>query len=894
MLWNIVYHFIDYVLKKNIDLNLNHPITGAIMKEMECLSNLLQACTRKTEEFACSVDDKYMVWLLEIEEEARKMFNNDFNAEPELMPKTPSQKRRRKKRTSILPDENQDGKTRRISRRKSNVSWSTSVRRLSTKYQNKPADTSIQEFQEQPKRLTRAQASNAHPPVAEKPLAESPELVQKLVLRVSITEGDRKSAEMHVTDTVPLGTDPAKSPAPDHELPESASPVTPGANSRAIGKLILAHSSTPKQVSANLETIDLTKVSPQPAVEPEKEQKLDFSDTCTTPTGSRSDRRSVRRSLVVRQSTGHHASLVSKYSLATKRDSMTRKSVRKSIRRSISKKRAAMESSASSYKSYQSSVEIVDEEVTIKIRTDPEQTAQGTKDSAPKSPRRSARSRCFNKIAISNVPESDVSQKRITRRQSQTATVEESDAQCVRRKSYKRAVDEVSDDEQPVEPELQSPPRKKTPSPPCPPSKVVKPPPHMKSFLHTVQKNQLLMMTPGSIGKNFMVKTFIKRNTPLKTDPKEKERQRLETLRKKEEAEIQRKQKIEEEKKRKQEELKIRREERLRKVLQARERVEQLEEEKKKKIEQKFAQIDEKSEKVREDRLAEEKAKKKLIAKKQEDAENRRRQEEEMRRLKTKQMEEEERRNQELLQKKREEEEQERLRKLAEAKKLAEQRQAEQEREKQREQQLAAEREQQRLKLEREKERLEKERALQLQKELERAAQEKERQCREAEERKKKELQECLEKLQKDETKEQKAVAQTSALDVTVDIAKSPVSESYEMTPKGYKQPTTKINAENYGMDLNSDDSTDDESMPRKPIPAWASGNQLAQAMRQQYFNPIDVNKLCGTIENPKLEDIFNKSKPRYFKRTSSAVWHSPPMNSTRQHLAVGYGLKKY
>lgn len=41
------------------------------------------------------------------------------------------------------------------------------------------------------------------------------------------------------------------------------------------------------------------------------------------------------------------------------------------------------------------------------------------------------------------------------------------------------------------------------------------------------------------------------------------------------------------------------REERLRKVLQARERVEQMQEEKKKQIEQKFAQFDEKSEKVR-------------------------------------------------------------------------------------------------------------------------------------------------------------------------------------------------------------------------------------------------------------------------------------------------------
>lgn len=37
----------------------------------------------------------------------------------------------------------------------------------------------------------------------------------------------------------------------------------------------------------------------------------------------------------------------------------------------------------------------------------------------------------------------------------------------------------------------------------------------MRSFLHTVQKNQLLMMTPNSLGRTSVMKSFIKQSGKL-------------------------------------------------------------------------------------------------------------------------------------------------------------------------------------------------------------------------------------------------------------------------------------------------------------------------------------------------------------------------------------------
>uniref|UniRef100_A0A3Q1FC88 Inner centromere protein ARK-binding domain-containing protein n=1 Tax=Acanthochromis polyacanthus TaxID=80966 RepID=A0A3Q1FC88_9TELE len=402
--------------------------------------------------------------------------------------------------------------------------------------------------------------------------------------------------------------------------------------------------------------------------------------------------------------------------------------------------------------------------------------------------------------------------------------------------------------------------------------------PNMRSFLHTVQKNQMLMMTPNSLGRTAVIKSFIKHTTPLKADPKTKERHKLEALKKKMEQEEERMKKMEEEKKRKQDELKRKRDERLKRVFEAKVKEEQREEEKKKKIEQKMAQIDEKNDK----RQAEEKAKKKVTLKRLEEQEQKKKLEEEAKKKKIQQAEEE-KRQLELLAKKKAEEEEQRARKLAEARKALELKR-EQERELERERQAAAERE-----------RVEKEKAIALQRELERAAREKE--IRELEQRRKAlEEKRKLEEQQRLAAKE-KAFKETEAAKLKEatqrSVLNTPVGkggginvvdceqsspQSYVITPKGNNKPLiTSKSLEDYGMDQNSDDSTDDESAPRKAIPSWAEGPNLQQIIMKQYFNPPDLDSFFGIVEPPKLESIFYKSKPRYFKRTSSAVWNSPP-----------------
>ncbi|XP_030587915.1 inner centromere protein B isoform X1 [Archocentrus centrarchus] len=817
------------------------------MNALLSVRSLMQMFDGKVQDFIGEIDNVHKVWLEEIQQEANRMFSRDFNTEPELMPRTPSQKKNsRRKRVSLGRQEENQANRRFSKGRRSNLRGS-SVKTLHFIAEEEPvseSSTSEASCTTQPKRTTRRKKLT-NPEVVDD-VSQSPHGSNQAE-EAELMEKEEVIKTKEVNDAEVESNDVGGNAQP----PESCKIHLPE---------VVVSVSHAERLSAEL------------AKEREPSPGRTAAKIAIAETSQSSRRSSVRCSLKLR------------HSLAGLRHSMTQESVRRASRRSMLKRKGARtgNSTCSSKVSEDSCMEEEEEEEMEKEKENREvaseaapEKSQGTPEGVQPSLVRVTRSVAANspKLAppslfISAMKVSTLNRAIVAKKQQTSLSALRSS------RSTKRKAPDTTDES----------PTKRF-SPPKKSQSAIKP--HMKSFLHTVHKNQMLMMTPNSVGRTAVIKSFIKHNTPLRIDPKlntsivTKERNKLEALKKKQEQEEERMRKMEEDKKKKQEELKRKRDERLRRVLEAKVKEEQREEEKKKKIEQKMAQIDEKNDK----RLAEEKAKKKVALKRQEELEQKRKMEEDARK---KIQQEEEKRQQELLAKKKAEEE---ARKALEL-------------ERERERQAAAERE-----------RVEKEKALALQRELERAAREKE--MRELEEKRKAlEEKRKLEEQQRlaakeraakelEAAKKREAAAQEAAktqtaagLNVTVDIERSVIStpvgkggglnvtvdiehsspQSYAITPKGGDKPLIlSKSSDDYGMDQNSDDSTDDESAPRKPIPSWAEGPNLQQIIMKQYFSPPDLDSFFGTIEPPRLENIFYKTKPRYFKRTSSAVWHSPP-----------------
>ncbi|XP_027858364.1 inner centromere protein A isoform X5 [Xiphophorus couchianus] len=818
--------------------------------------SLAEMFVGKTQEFINEIENVHMVWLEEIQQEANRMFSRDFNAEPELMPKTPSQKKNSRRRR-VSAGRQEESQARRFSKGKRSNLRGSSVKPFNLI----PEEEAISE-------VSTSKASNPPKPkrATRKNKQTKPEDVDE---SLSFSDSSKQEDVQNKKQELVKEED-------EVDKIQKVNAETKSDNASITSQ------SPPKIRSAEL----VVNISAEDRLSAELANKPEASPgrTATKIAIAAADRRSRRSSA--------RCSLKLRHSLAGLRHSMTQESIRRASRRSMLKRmstRMGTSTSSSSNTGGSSALmESADEDnEEVKAETEdivddlPEKASEASKPESGREVPVPAVERVTRSVAANSPklapPPLFCSVVKMSTPAKKSVAAARKQSQATQRSSLstKRKA-----------PDTEYSPTKRF-SPPKKSQSTMKP--SMRAFLHTVNKNQMLMMTPSSIGRTAVIKSFIKQATPLKVDPKinmgtvTKERHKLEALRKKQEQEEERMRKMEEEKKKKQEEQKRKREDRIKRVFEAKVKEDLREEEKKKKIEQKMAQIDEKNDK----RQAEEKAKKKLAAKRQEELEQKKKLEEEARKKKIQQ--EEEKRQQELAAKKKAEEEEQQTRKALE-------RQREQELE--RERQAAAERE-----------RVEKEKALALQREVERAAREKEKreleeQRKALEDKRKLEEQQRLAAKEKalkerEEAKRREAAAAEAqkllnktvdleysvmktpagkgGLNVTVDLQEMSV-QSYAITPDGgNKMLTISKNPEDYGMDQNSDDSTDDESAPRKPIPSWAEGANLKQLMGKQYFNPIDVDSIFGPIEPLRLENIFYKSKPRFFKRTSSAVWHSPP-----------------
>ncbi|XP_064281783.1 inner centromere protein-like isoform X1 [Passer domesticus] len=810
---------------------------------------LLEVCGQRLSRFLSDAQHKHLAWLREVEEQGMRMLKSSFRDEPMLLPKTPSQRRKlRKRQSSWMREENKELSRRRLSRRRSGVKLqSSSLSSQQCLRQEQPPspgcegqDVSVSScapgsqaaIAPQRPALPGRQPEESHLECQECPQgAAGGDAALPAVLGEQLPEVDAADELQEVP--VLLAEQPGRDGEQD---PRRASTSTPKA----------AQNGDPAALQGD--------------ASPRGLEALLFQDSPSKSAAQKS--RTRRRSGLGAPRKSHRASLAEKCSLASRRENMIRRSI------SRARKAAARESSsASSRVSCQSSLEaFVEEDVTSSTRPElepnsPREKAPGDvlvpstspRAASPPAQHLSPLEEQAGNAAGSHANPSSEPQK--SQEQPHCAKPLESSSR-IWMKGCKQALGVLWHGQQtggkvlsPLDEKHKSL-ANQAPSTPSPASKAVRP---LKNFLQ---------------GQGGGIKDFIKRNTPtrshLKGDFVEKERQRLENLRKKQEAEEQRKKKVEEEKRQRQAEMKQKREERLRKALQARERAEQMEEKKKKRVEQKILQSDEK---VREEKVAEERSKRKG-SKKHGEAEAR----------KQKSLRGEENEQQEPLQKRREDEVKERGKTVLELKNLLEQKQLGQAKERYPKQRG-------------------KEKPPQAQQEPAALAG---KATKGKQSPKELPLGPGLEKryeppesffpalniwLQAEreadgqqQPREEKKPIPPAAPGTRPNKVKKSLSTSCLGSLKGAPEPASPpANENSYGLDLNSDDSTDDESNPRKPIPAWADGAQLQEAIVHQYYHPVDLDALFGAIPSPKLEDIFYKNKPRYFKRTSSAVWHSPP-----------------
>lgn len=101
---------------------------------------------------------------------------------------------------------------------------------------------------------------------------------------------------------------------------------------------------------------------------------------------------------------------------------------------------------------------------------------------------------------------------------------------------------------------------------------------------------------------------------------------------------------------------------------------------------------------------------------------------------------------------------------------------------------------------------------------------------------------------------------------------------NYEVTPL---QPPKLKDIDNYDVStLGSEDDTDDDEEPSKPIPSWATQQNLVQKVKQQNFSMVNFTRLFRSASQAEinLEKIFKTKRRKFTERSSSANWTCPPV----------------
>lgn len=474
-------------------------------------------CGQRLSRFLYDAEHKRLAWLREVEEQGMRMLDSNLGAEPGLMPRTPSQRRRsRKRQSSCLKDYTKELGRRRLSRRRSSIKL-VSSKPGSQGHQSKeqPLDPSCGVVEPQ------GNAAAELPALTGEGAAEAPGPSRTQAGYPQRCPGG--ACEATAREQSPQGD--AATEWQD-EAPVTGVPAGPTARRGQAAPGRRTSTSTPKAARAG----DPAVLQGDGAAPDLGELLLQGSDSQVTTVGPRARRCSGRRSSLSAPHASRGASLAKQCSLASRRESM----IRRSISRAMARKAAARESSsASSRVSCQSSLEVFVEEDVAGTRPglelDP-QSERAPEDTLPSSKSTQAAS---SPAQHSSPPEQQAgndggtpvnpnSEPQNKDQERPPCASPQEDPPCIRTRSRKQAMGGAWNGQRPG---AQAPSplddQHRSAADQTPPSsgaasKVVRP---LRSFLQAVQRHPLLP-SPGPPRHGGVMRSLIQRSTPTRPNPK--------------------------------------------------------------------------------------------------------------------------------------------------------------------------------------------------------------------------------------------------------------------------------------------------------------------------------------------------------------------------------------